>query len=282
MKQEIIVNFLKETNDEGERLLLDPQQVGSAIVSVDDPFVLHYRDRWWLFFTASTGQRSRIGWITSEDTRHWSEPSFGPEGHSPWILRHNDLDEPFPKMRRGLFWLVLSGSLRPEEPSVIRLFFSDDLVHWQTFSPPVILDPCDGDEWERKGLQTPCLLEKDGLFWLFYAGCDGSCAIGLAHSRDLVHWSRDAGNPLIQQAVPYRRPSFYRWEGKWWLLLDQPNGSVAIVSDELRDWKDLSSSHLIPDCHSCYLMIDQRTLSLFYSKGPATARSLYCRTLYLG
>ncbi len=282
MDEKILEEFLKNPSGQTERLL-SPEDLGNGIRSLDDPFVIHHQDYWWVFFTASDGVTDRIGWAVSRDGTRWQTPTIGPMGANPWILRHNDWDEPIPKMRRGLFWLTsITPGHEEDGGGAIHLAFSEDLISWQPFTPPIVLEPSPEEEWEGKGLQAPVLLEKDGFFWLFYEATNFSSSVGLAQSRDLVQWSRSISNPLVRLPEPSRRFFLSRIEKRWWLLADQPSGWVAAVSDDLSEWEITRLCRQTRDFRSPYLIADMKGISLFYSSEEQGSRSLFRLRLQVG
>ncbi len=78
-----------------------------------------------------------------------------------------------------------------------------DFVRWQTHEPCLYVRP---GSWDGGHVIAPFVLEHDGRFWMFYAGCtvDNTQRIGLAVSQDLFTWERVGDGPLI-------RPEEYGW-----------------------------------------------------------------------
>ncbi len=60
----------------------------------------------------------------------------------------------------------------------------------------------DGEAWERGGLYKSSIVEQDGVFYMFYNAKDQAEdwteQIGVACSRDLIHWVRGADNPVLK------------------------------------------------------------------------------------
>jgi beta-fructofuranosidase len=63
---------------------------------------------------------------------------------------------------------------------------------------PVLKSPEAG--WDEFQVWAPHIIEYDGEYWMFYTGVNEACcqAIGLARSKDLFHWERHPGNPVIR------------------------------------------------------------------------------------
>ncbi len=84
---------------------------------------------------------------------------------------------------------------------MIGLCRSPDLVHWDVLPP--VLHPHDGAEWERGGLYKPCLVKYSNEYYLFYNAKNHTESrwheqTGVATSKDLIHWQRYAGNPVVR------------------------------------------------------------------------------------
>ena len=121
-----------------------------------------------------------------------------------WILRENDLYSPGQlKQVDGHFlgaYHAYPGAGYEQGAAVIGLARSKDLRTW-VCGPP-ILRPEDGTAWERGGLYKPCLVEKAGTYYLFYNAKNQTEGpwheqTGVASSKDLIHWTRFEGNPVI-------------------------------------------------------------------------------------
>lgn len=58
--------------------------------------------------------------------------------------------------------------------------------------------------WDRQAAFSPSIVERDGVFYMFYTGYDGSpnvggINIGLATSTDGIAWESSANNPLLRE-----------------------------------------------------------------------------------
>jgi len=56
-------------------------------------------------------------------------------------------------------------------------------------------------EWDEERPQAPAKpLLKDGIYYMYYAGrgTKGPVAIGYATSKDLIHWTKNPGNPVLR------------------------------------------------------------------------------------
>ncbi len=261
---------------------------------VDFPFVVRYEGEWRLFYTGFDGERFRVGVAHSKDLRTWQrggavlcggdDDRF--DAHSVkamWLLRHNDLDEPMAKMKRGLFWMAYTGFSELKTPTgAFGLVFSSDLEHWHRFEANPVLTAKEGNAWEKGGLTAPCLLERDKLFWLFYTGHNGAPAIGLALSTDFLVWSRDLENPLmrLEGGSVLGRPFVVRHQGQWWMLVSDGEGFRCALSEDLRRWRLLNEPPLkfqgVTDPANPYLFWQDGALWLFFSAQQNGRQGTFC------
>lgn len=118
-----------------------------------------------------------------------------PMNWDPWILKDENVYRLF--YLRGLegqtpWWIVskLCGAI------------STDLIHWQDIG--TILEPEPANDWESGRIFAGCTYKEDGIYYLFYsaAGKEGihlkTEAIGLATSRDGLHFTRYSNNYLLK------------------------------------------------------------------------------------
>jgi hypothetical protein len=262
-------------------------------VGVDFPVVLRYEGEWLLFYTAFDGQQRSIAVAASPDLQGWERRGVvlrrGEEGQfdaggvmAAWILRHNDWDEPLPKLRRGMFWLAYSGAATPDaSAAAIGLAFSPDLTHWRRFDANPILSARDGELWEKGSVGSPCLLERENLFWLFYVGQNDVPSVGLALSTDFLVWSRDLENPLLQSETGLLgRPFLVRQYRRWWMLFGDEEGLSVATSEDLRHWRLLDEPPLTFDgLHrpaSPYLFWHGGKLWLFFAAERDGQQGIFC------
>jgi len=135
---------------------------------------------------------------------------------------------------------------------------SRDLVHWETL--PDAIDVGKPGEPDHGNCFTGSIIQRDGVFHLFYTGHTPDNppypteTICHATSRDLIHWQKDASNPILQaderwyERDDWRDP-FVFWnceEQRYWMLLTARlrgaavprSGCVALAtSPDLRHWE---------------------------------------------
>jgi hypothetical protein len=104
----------------------------------------------------------------------------------------------------------------------LHLAWSDDGLKWTELTSPgkSFLEPQVGG----KIMRDPCLQRgPDGMFHMVWTTSWGKpTVVGLAHSRDLIHWSAEAAVPVMEQepgAINAWAPElFYDAETQRWLI----------------------------------------------------------------
>ncbi len=183
--------------------------------AVDGPVPFCHDGQYYMTYIGWDGIGYQTGLAGSADLVHWQKEGLifgrGPRGSVTeynaaltGILRDNELYGPG-TLRRvdGRFVGVYHAYPRPgyeEGAAVIGLCWSEDLRRWEAGAP--ILYPQEGAAWERGGLYKAWLLEHGGIYYLFYNAKDRTEGAwveqtGVATSRDLVHWERYPGNPVL-------------------------------------------------------------------------------------
>jgi Glycosyl hydrolases family 32 N-terminal domain len=190
--------------------------------SVDDPFVFRYENVFYMLYIGFDGTGYQTGMAKSEDLMQWKRVACvarrDPESKYTrynialsCIVREDQLTSPgkLKKVRRRYLgaWNAYPNAGYEVGAAVIGLAWSDNLLHWELTEP--ILFPKDGAPWEHGGLYRPNLIEHDGTFYLYYnAKTDPAPKhgwheqTGVDTSRDLKHWTRYAGNPILRNGGP--------------------------------------------------------------------------------
>ncbi len=81
---------------------------------------------------------------------------------------------------------------------------STDLYHWQQLPPVLSVNPFG---WDNFHVWAPHIIQKNGLYWMYYTGITESSAfndtqrIGLAVSSDLMTWTRFYDRPVWDTAT---------------------------------------------------------------------------------
>ncbi|MCW5978532.1 MAG: family 43 glycosylhydrolase [Bryobacteraceae bacterium] len=202
-------------------LAADPDPTAFDHRAVDCPFVFRYGGEFRMTYLGFDGTGYQTGLAASSDLATWrklgcilrrdpSSPITRYNVALNWIVRDSELRSPGElKKVKGRFLGVFHAYPNPgyeEGPAVIGLCRSGDLMKWDLGD--ICLRPEDGADWERGGLYKPCLVEHDGVYYLFYnaktrtfpksEGGGWREQTGVATSTDLKAWKRFEGNPIVR------------------------------------------------------------------------------------
>lgn len=94
-------------------------------------------------------------------------------------------------------------------------------------------------EWDEERPQAPAKpILKDGIYYMYYAGrgTNGPVAIGYATSKDLKHWTKNPGNPVLKKGK-CNDPFVWFENGIYYLFYTSEGDSIHYVtSTNLVDW----------------------------------------------
>ena len=193
--------------------------------SVDDPFVFLHEGAFHMLYIGFDGTGYQTGLAKSSDLVNWErvacvvrrDPNSNYTRYNialSCLLREDGLTSKGKlKKINGRYlgaWNAYPNAGYEAGAAVIGLAWSSDLLHWELTDP--ILFPNDGASWEHGGLYRPNLIEKNGVFYLYYnaktdtlpksKGGGWHEQSGVATSRDLKQWARYAGNPILPNGGP--------------------------------------------------------------------------------
>ncbi|MBV9848996.1 MAG: glycoside hydrolase family 32 protein [Armatimonadetes bacterium] len=158
----------------------------------------------------------------------------------------NWMNDPIPFFWDGVHHIFFQHN--PEAPGWGNMHWghavSRDLVHWEEL--PIALVPTPGGP-DREGVWTGSVVEHDKTFYAFYTGQPGQVQC-LATSRDLIHWEKHPGNPIIARRPDgygdcFRDPQVWREQDAWFMVIgsEQPDhkGGAALLyrSENLNEWQ---------------------------------------------
>jgi beta-xylosidase len=193
---------------------------GLGFQMTDCPLVWERDGRWQMWYTGFDGRGYQTALAVSDNLVHW-EPrglvmGYGKPGafdhggvtFGGLLLESYDLRAPRrPKRHQGKHWALYGCYPRQGgyelRPGAEGAAWSEDGRTWQRLSDDTPILSVEGaSEWEKDCIYQPWLLEHDGWFWDFYNAANGSMEqMGLARSRDLVHWERFSGNPILRNGA---------------------------------------------------------------------------------
>jgi hypothetical protein len=99
-------------------------------------------------------------------------------------------------------------------------------VNWRKRPEPV-LEPGPYMSWDERGVADPYVIRIDSYFYLFYLGQDRAARqrLGVARSRDGIHWQKLRGNPVLELGEPgsfdengLGEPAVWSQAGFYWML----------------------------------------------------------------
>jgi predicted GH43/DUF377 family glycosyl hydrolase len=163
----------------------------------------------------------------------------------------------------GRYWMI--HTVITHEGETVRerigLAVSDDLVRWEKRG--VILDVGENGVWDSGGLSAPFPFRNGDEWLLFHVGFSekgyevGRSGIGIARSKDLVHWKKDPGGPVITTAPGDEWDSgtvYQCWvgrrDGKCWMFYNAAaparNEQIGLAtSEDLVHWERYSENPLL-------------------------------------
>ena len=139
----------------------------------------------YLLFDESTGlwncfyKQNGVSRSVSRDLSHWEYCGHTDGGENSCVVEKD-----------GRFYLFHS----PQNGIGVKV--SDDLAHWQDVGEVLTLGQA-GWDWARGRITAGFVLPAEGGWLMFFHGTgpedesvifDTHACIGVAHSRDLVHW----------------------------------------------------------------------------------------------
>jgi sucrose-6-phosphate hydrolase SacC (GH32 family) len=112
--------------------------------------------------------------------------------------------------------------------------FSLDGIHWTRYNNGTpVLDVGTGNAWDKGWLDTPEIVRGNNGYHLYYYGDTiqqspwKSAAIGVAHSPDGIHWTKDPLNPI------FTKGNTGQWDQTW---VESPAVLYDNTSGEYKMW----------------------------------------------
>ena len=167
-----------------------------------------HESRVHLFYqTYGNGPKDAICHAWSDDgvnfQRNPENPIFAPTGE--WTVGRAIDAEVFPiGDRLFLYFATRDPAMKIQMVGVAAAPLGSDYGRgrWTQLVDGPILRP--KLAWERKCIEAPSIMRRDGRLWMFYAGGYNNepQQIGVAVSDDGVHWTRVADEPLVPSGPP--------------------------------------------------------------------------------
>lgn len=169
---------------------------------VTNPAVARTADGYLMLY-AGGGEEYQIGAAVSDDGVTWDrldgDPVMEADFAGDWSS--DAVNAPALLARDDGLWAWFHGA--GAEEIAIGLAHSDDGLDW--FSEGPVFEPGAGDQWDHGSVSHPSVVERDGVFEMWYAS--GTLQIGHALSADGVAWTRYCQNPT------FTPQAYDTWEG---------------------------------------------------------------------
>jgi beta-1,2-mannobiose phosphorylase / 1,2-beta-oligomannan phosphorylase len=169
--------------------------LGGRLGTCFDISVLKKGGKYLMWF--SWRPKQSIALVKSSDGIHWSAPVIvlGPNPQTDWEA---DINRPVVIEHAGRFQMWYTGQARGH--SWIGYATSQDGIHWRRMSPKPVLAA--EAPWEKVAVMCPDVLwdgrRKIYRMWYSGGGQYEPNAIGYATSRDGIHWTKAAQNPVFE------------------------------------------------------------------------------------
>jgi len=167
---------------------------GSAPL-VNDQFLYWYQ----------AGRTPSIGLASSADGRRWSKQPApvlrpGPRGS----FDERGVADPYVLRVGAFFYMFYLGQDRAARQRLGVARSSDGIAWSKLYSNPV-LEPGPAGAFDENGLGEPAVWASHGYYWMLYAGRDRAenRRLGLARSRDGIHWKRVSAAPVLAGTAPW-------------------------------------------------------------------------------
>lgn len=258
--------------------------LGGALGTCFDVALLREDRRYRMWF--SWRPQKSLALVESADGTRWSEPRIvlGPNPATDW---EEDINRPVVVQRADGYHLWYTGQTK--DHSWIGYATSRDGVTWERRSPRPVVSP--DQPWEKVAVMCPHVLwePERGEFRMWYSGGDQyePDAIGLATSRDGLHWTKHGTAPV------FRGDPSLAWEhhkvtaaqvvkhGDWYLMFyigfrDEDHAQIGLARsrDGVTGWQRHPANPLLRPgegrwdhdaCYKPFAIFDGQQWKLWYN-----------------
>ena len=209
-------------------------------VAVDNPFVTREGETFYCFFEAENAEhQEQVGLATSTDLLHWTKHEGNPvlRAGPPGAWDHQAAKLPVVARHGDTYHMLYTGK-DGRGHAAIGLATSKDLRHWTKVGDGPILPGRPGS-WDPILTTCPTLVKRNGVYHLIYRGMTGfyrNQKLGLATSKDLLHWTRP-DKPLAALDGIYSFATCAEPIGGTYVALSQRSQVESFfLSDDLATW----------------------------------------------
>ncbi len=207
-------------------IVLGPDPKSGWEDDVNRPVVIRRQGCYQMWYTGQAHGRSRIGYATSSDGKHWQRR------HRPVLAA----DQPWEKVavmcpdvlydsQRQLYRMWYSGG-EQYEPNAIGYAASPDGIHWTRDRRNPIFRPDAKKDWEKDRVTACQVMRQGDAYLMFYIGFRDRehASIGLARSHNgVTGWKRHPQNPILRPGKgQWDADAVYKpyalFDGQRWLL----------------------------------------------------------------
>jgi len=183
-----------------------PQQELAWEGAVMHPSVIYKDGIFEMWYTAKTKERdtftpgmSRIAHAISKDGITW-EREYEPVFEAELIWEEYSVAYP---------WVIFDDSVKKYKmwycagqydfPQLMGYAESDDGMIWERKTSEPIINKKVDKRWEREAATMGTVVKEGDIYYMLYCGFEHvtNSRLGLARSKDGIHWEEHPGNPII-------------------------------------------------------------------------------------
>lgn len=190
-------------------------------VDVLNPSVVPFHGALWNLYSGFDGSTWHTGTATATDPWHWTRQGVVISPRQPWEGKYIAANGSAMVRDGQLHYWYQAGN-----PPRIGLATSPDGRRWTRQSAPVLGTGPVGS-WDERGVGDPNVVEAGGHLYVWFVGMDRARRqrLGLATSRDGLHWTKLRSNPVLELGEDgafdengLGEPAVWASNGHYWML----------------------------------------------------------------